>query len=233
MRIGVTDTHSTDDFRFYVAWLRTVDDALDIVKLSYRSNGHETAESFDGLLLTGGGDVHPRFYERSQEIGMAKRVDEQRDEFEFELLGRALDADIPVLGVCRGMQLINVFLDGSLVVDLVSAGSDDHTSPANRITVHKLSIVPHSTLHALTGETEIEVNSYHHQAVDRLGRGLAASAYSPDGVIEAIEWAFKDGMPFLAAVQWHPERTKENMLSQKLARLFLREAYHQQSTNSH
>ena len=221
LKIGVTDTHKGDDFRHYVEWLRAVDDALDIAKLSYRNNGHGTPGALDGLLLTGGGDVHPRFYDRPQELGKTKRVDEHRDEFEFGLLDHALDAGLPVLGVCR-VQTINVFLGGSLVPDLVSAGFDDHTSPSDQITVHTISIVPHSTLHALTGKLEIEVNSYHHQAVERLGRGLVASAFSSDGVVEAIEWAMKDRMPYLAAVQWHPERTKEEMLSQKLARIFLR-----------
>jgi putative glutamine amidotransferase len=233
MNIGVTDTYRGDDFRQYVAWLRAIDDGLGIVKLSYRNDGSEVLDAIDGLLLTGGGDVHPRFYDRPHELDKIKRADEQRDGYEFELLDRALGNDLPILGICRGMQTINVFLGGSLVMDLVSAGFDDHTSQTSRTTVHKLSIVPYSTLHALAGETEIEVNSYHHQAIERLGRGLAASAYSPDGIVEAIEWAIKDRMPFLAAVQWHPERTKEEMLSQKIARMFLREAHHQYSMNSH
>jgi gamma-glutamyl-gamma-aminobutyrate hydrolase PuuD len=233
VRIGVTDPQGGDDFRHYVAWLRAIDQSLDITRLSYRDRGKGTADAVDGLLLTGGGDVHPGLYGRPEDLGKSKRVDERRDEFEFELLDRALEDGLPVFGVCRGMQTINVFLGGSLVPDLVSAGFDDHTSPANRATTHRISIVPNSTLHALAGKTEIEVNSYHHQAVERPGRGLAASASSSDGVIEAVEWAMKDRMPFLAAVQWHPELARENVLSQKLARIFLREVHHQYSMNSH
>ncbi len=233
MRIGITDTHKEDDFQRYVAWMRVADDTLEIVKLSYRDGEHETIDSIDGLLLTGGGDVHPGFYDRPQEIDKARRVDEQRDEYEFELLDRALDENLPIFGVCRGMQVINVFLGGSLVPDLVSAGFNDHTSAPNRTTAHTISIVQNSALQALTGKTEIEVNSYHHQAVDQLGRGLIASACSTDGAIEATEWVMKDRMPFLAAVQWHPEMTKEEMISQKLAHIFLREVHHQYSMNSH
>lgn len=232
MRIGVTDTFTGDLYEQYIEWLRVVDGALKIKKFSYKLNNARDIVNIDGLLLTGGGDVHPKFYEKEQEICKATGIDEQRDVFEFGLIDCALEAEMPVLGICRGMQTINVFLGGSLVVDLISSGFNNHTNPTSNITKHKLSVVPHSMLHALTGETEIEVNSYHHQAVERLGQGLVASAFAPDGVIEAAEWAIKDRMPFLMTVQWHPERTKEEELSKKLAHIFLREVhqYHHQIT---
>jgi putative glutamine amidotransferase len=233
MKIGITDTAKEDSFKHYVDWLQSVERALEVVKLSYQNGTDGELAGIDGLLLTGGGDVHPKFYGKQKEIDKAKRMNEKRDEFEFKLVDYALDVPLPILGVCRGMQTINVFLGGSLVTDLVSAGFDDHTSPENGTTKHRLSILPHSTLCALTGKEEIEVNSYHHQAIERLGRGLVASAFSRDGVLEAAEWAIKDRMPFLAAVQWHPERTKEEIVSQKLARVFLREVHHRSTINSH
>jgi putative glutamine amidotransferase len=95
--------------------------------------------------------------------------------------------------------------------------------------MQEISIVPHSLLHALTGTQEMKVNTFHHQAVEKLGKGLMCSAISPDNVMAAAEWALKDSMPFLMLVQWHPERLTETFFSQKLARVFLREVHQYQS----
>lgn len=225
MRIGITDTFNEDKYENYIRWLLSIDDKLEIVKLSYRLNNASEIARIDGLLLAGGGDINPRFYGKEQEINKVMGYDEKRDEFEFKLIADALDSAMPILGVCRGMQTLNVYLGGSLIIDLMSSGFDNHISPTERIINHTLSIVPYSLLHALTGTVNSEVNSFHHQAVERLGRGLVASAVALDGVIEAAEWAIKDGMSFLMLVQWHPERMKEELLSQKLARIFLREVY--------
>jgi putative glutamine amidotransferase len=229
MRIGITDTLKEDKFEPYVRWIRSVDESVDIQKLSYELDNAGEMEKLDGLLLSGGGDVHSRFYGKKNQLGKTKGVNEQRDEFEFSVIERALDAEIPVLGVCRGMQLMNVYLGGSLTVDLASEGFNDHTSPAkNRVAMHGISVMQHSMLHALTGTTETKVNTFHHQAVDKLGKGLMCSAISPDTVVEAGEWVMKDNMPFLMLVQWHPERLRETFFSQKIARLFLREAHQYQ-----
>ncbi len=230
MRIGITDTFNEDKFEQYIRWIRSLDDSIEIQKLTYENNGTGDVETLDGFILAGGGDVHPRYYEKEHELAKARGINDRRDEFEFAKISQVLDAEIPILGVCRGMQVMNVYLGGSLSVDLVSDGFNNHTSPSgDHITNHPVSVVPHSLLHALTGSLEVEVNSFHHQGVDRLGKGLVCSALSPDGVIEAAEWAIKDNMPFLMLVQWHPERLAETFLSQKLARLFLREVQHYQS----
>ena len=229
MRIGITDTLKEDKYGQYVRWIRSVDASVDIQKLSHGLDNAREIEKLDGLLLSGGGDVHPRYYGKENQLGKTNGVNEQRDEFEFSVIERALDADRPILGVCRGMQVMNVYLGGSLTVNLASEVYNDHTSPAdNRGTKHKISVVPHSMLHALTGATEMEVNTFHHQAVEKLGNGLMCSAISADNVVEAGEWVMKDNMPFLMLVQWHPERLKETFFSQKLARLFLREVHQYQ-----
>jgi putative glutamine amidotransferase len=230
MRIGITDTFKEDKYEQYVRWIRSIDESVEIQKLSHELDNREETENLDGLLLSGGGDVHPRYYGKEHQIRRAKGINEQRDEFEFAVIERALDADVPILGVCRGMQVMNVYLGGSLTADLVSGGFNDHTSPADDQSVmHELSIIPHSLLHALTGTKEINVNTFHHQAVERLGKGLICSAISQDNVVEACEWALKDTMPFLMLVQWHPERLQETFFSQKLARMFLREVHQYQS----
>jgi putative glutamine amidotransferase len=227
MQIGITDTFKEDKYELYVHWIRSVDGEVEILKLSHELNNVSSITMLNGLILTGGGDVHPRFYEKEYQLAKAKGVNEKRDEFEFTVIEQTLDAGIPILGICRGMQVMNVCLGGSLVTDLVSDGFNDHTSLSDvDVKKHKISVVPYTLLHTLTVTSETEVNSLHHQSVDRLGKGLIYSAVSADNVVEAAEWAIKDNMPFLMLVQWHPERSTENFLSQKLARLFMREVQH-------
>jgi putative glutamine amidotransferase len=230
MSIGITDTLKEDKFEEYVRWIRSIDGSVDILRLSHELDNADEIEMLDGLLLAGGGDVHPRYYGKENQLGRAKGVNEQRDEFEFAVIKRALETDRPILGICRGMQVMNVYLGGSLTIDLVSGGFQDHTSLAeDRVTMHGVSIEPNSLLHVLTGSTETEVNTFHHQAIERLGKGLMCTAISQDNVVEAGEWALKDNMPFLMLVQWHPERLQETLFSQKIARLFLREVHQYQS----
>jgi putative glutamine amidotransferase len=224
MRIGITDTLKEDKYKQYVDWIQSVDNTVKIEKLSHTLGNAAMLEKLDGLLLSGGGDVHPRYYGKENQQKKSNGVKEERDEFEFELIERALDDELPILGICRGMQVMNVYLGGSLIIDLVSDGFNNHESPeGNRAMNHGISVMPSTMLHALTGTTEIEVNTFHHQAVDRLGKGLICSARSHDKIIEAGEWAMKDSMPFLMLVQWHPERQEKTFLSKKLAYLFLRE----------
>jgi len=223
VRIGITDCFKEDKFQKYVEWIHGVDPSVEPVRLSWNLKNAERVDELDGVVFTGGGDVHPKYYAGNGSLEGLGGVDERRDEFEFAVTDRALESDRPILGVCRGMQMVNVYLGGTLVRDLVSAGYGDHTSAADRITQHALSVTPRMLLHALTGADAVQVNSYHHQAVEELGHGLVRAAVSPDGVAEAAEWALKDRMPFLLLVQWHPERSPETELSMKLMLMFLRE----------
>ncbi|MFZ1976965.1 MAG: gamma-glutamyl-gamma-aminobutyrate hydrolase family protein [Bacteroidota bacterium] len=224
MKIGITDTLSGDNYENYEQWIHSADSDVEIVKLSYDSSVNGNLENLSGLVLSGGGDVDPGLYHKHDDPAKAKGVDTRRDNFEFELLDRALDIDLPILGICRGMQLMNVFLGGSLVTDLVSSRFEDHDAQENKFREHPVSFFPNTLLSALTNAVEGNVNSYHHQSIYRLGRGLMVTAVSRDGVPEASEWSLKEGMPFLLLTQWHPERVPQNLLSEKIARLFLREA---------
>lgn len=221
LRIGITDDHripsKVDDYR---AWLRGVDPELDLQLLSTRAEHQVRVEDLDGVLLTGGGDVHPKFYGRDELLDRTEGVVLERDIFEMRLIERALEMDLPLLAVCRGMQVLNVALGGSLHADLRSSGFDDHRRPEGHI-VH---IDPHAMLYFAAAAREADVNTSHHQAVDRLGNGLQATGFAPDGVIEAVEWSSKEGMPFLVGVQWHPERIPDAVLSRNLAGLFLKDA---------
>jgi putative glutamine amidotransferase len=159
----------------------------------------------DGLVLTGGVDVEPALYGRAPHATVT-RTSAERDEFELGLVRRALAADLPVLAICRGLQVLNVALGGTLVQDLPSTigtavSHDDKARPRTGI-AHDVSILPGSRLHALLGIDEAAVNSFHHQAVAALGHGLVPAAFSADGVVEAVELP---GARFVLGVQWHPE----------------------------
>ncbi len=224
MRIGITDTFDGDIYSNYVEWFRLVDSSIEYVKLSHQLTKAEELKTLDGIVLSGGGDVDPRYYHQVDLTHLAKGVMPERDAFEFDLIDHALDMNMPLLGICRGIQVMNVFLGGSLILDLEASRFDKHQKSEEEPINHPIGILrSNSLLHALTQTNEVIVNSFHHQAIDRLGRGLMITAQSHDGVVEAAEWAIKDSMPFLLLVQWHPERIPNDELSQKIARMFLRE----------
>jgi gamma-glutamyl-gamma-aminobutyrate hydrolase PuuD len=157
----------------------------------------------DGLLIAGGPDVDPARYgaEPGPDTQPPSRV---RDVAETELLAAARSAGLPVLGICRGMQVINVARGGSLVQHLPDVtGTDLHAPAPGRYSRHSVRVAPGSLLAGvLDGRTTVTVPSYHHQAVDRIGAGLVVSAQAEDGVIEAIE---DPASAFCLGVQWHPE----------------------------
>lgn len=210
MRIAITDNHRPQRFfDYYISWIQQASPDAELIKLSYHlKNGH-LANELDGLLLTGGGDVHPGLYGMEHLIDQTVEVNEHRDEFEFDVIERAIEAEIPVLGICRGMQIMNVYLGGSLVLDLQRAGFHNHTQSNEVENRYDVLLAEETLLQKVTGGEKFNVNSIHHQAVDRLGKGLMVSSRSPDGVTESAEWLLKDRMPFLLLVQWHPERMKD------------------------
>jgi putative glutamine amidotransferase len=163
----------------------------------------------DGVLLPGGIDMHPARYGEASHPTVTE-VNEARDEYEIALVRAALEADIPLLAICRGMQVLNVAAGGSLVQDIPSQITTDvkHAvvNPKNAI-AHEVWVTPGSLLWALMRESieegdALKVNSRHHQSVQRLAAGFEVTAMAPDGVIEAIER--KPGR-FCLGVQWHPE----------------------------
>lgn len=226
MRIGITDHHRPNQhFDRYGAWLRSVDPSAELVKLSYLRKNLSDLSTLDGLLLTGGGDVHPSLYGMNEAIGRVEEVDDLRDDFELKVIEEALEKDLPILGICRGMQIMNVYLGGTLHIDLVAAGFNDHAGQNGAENRHPVQMVPNSLLEIVAGTRKQDVNSVHHQAPEKLGKGLMISAVSGDGVIEAAEWILKDRMPFLLLVQWHPERMEsDHPCSKNIAEYFLREA---------
>ncbi|MGH7583182.1 MAG: gamma-glutamyl-gamma-aminobutyrate hydrolase family protein [Gemmatimonadales bacterium] len=168
----------------------------------------QTIELFgdcDGLLLTGGEDVDPSHYGAARHPKLGT-VDPRRDANELALVAEARARELPILAICRGIQILNVALGGTLFQDLPSqrAGSIEHNSPSMRdVRTHPVAIVEQSRLAVILEGTAFDVNSFHHQAIDRPGEGLVVTATAPDGVIEGIESS--DPHEWVVAVQWHPE----------------------------
>ena len=175
----------------------------------------------DGVLLTGGGDVAPSRY-GGRPIAETHNVDPMRDAFEIQLIRSAIDIDMPLLAICRGMQVLNVAMGGSLVQHVPHVTGQQH----DRIDrwhdgVHKVKIEPDSHLADAIGATEIEVNSMHHQAVDEAAPGTRAVAWAEDDTVEAIE---VPGAPHIVAVQWHPELLEDWPEHQGLFRQLVEQA---------
>ena len=161
-------------------------------------------ERLDGLVLIGGGDVDPARFDAEPSAALG-HVDTVRDAYDFALLDLALRRDIPVLGICRGEQLINVAFGGTLYQDLPTehpSAAEHHQKPPYDVPVHSVTLVPARPLYQLLGQCELAVNSLHHQAIKTLAPGLAAMAVSEDGLTEAVCLPDKR---FVWAVQWHPE----------------------------
>lgn len=167
----------------------------------------------DGLLLAGGLDLHPSLYDQALDPRVVDTVeiDGERDRLEMVVVGAALAQGLPVLGICRGHQALNVALGGTLVQDLSLRGIEvpvhfqrrRDPEPPEWEPIHRVRIAPGSRLAAILGTEEVSVNSFHHQVVDRPAPGLRVVGIAEDGLIEALE-APDD--PFLLSVQWHPER---------------------------
>jgi len=161
----------------------------------------------DGLLLTGGGDVEPTRFTEDPRHPTVDGVSEARDRLEIAVTERAVHERRPLLAICRGIQVLNVALGGSLYQDIASdTGSTiahSQTEPRDRAT-HPVKVMGEGTrLGATLGTPELEVNSFHHQAIKRLGRGLREVAWAPDGIIEGVE--IPEAPSLVLGVQWHPE----------------------------
>ena len=159
--------------------------------------------TISGLLLTGGGDIFAKYF-NEEHHEKANKPTVERDEFELQLCREALKLDIPILGICRGEQILNVALGGNLIQHLEghNFGGDERGNY-----IHNVEIVKGSILHSIIRHDEIKVNSVHHQAVgEKLGDGVSVCAHAPEGFAEAIEVKSKK---FVLGLQWHPEELKD------------------------
>lgn len=164
----------------------------------------ETVDRISALLLPGGKDIHPHHYGQPLVEGIGVEFEAQRDAAELPLARATLAADLPVLGICRGIQVLNVVAGGTLHQNLALIGIDPQTHQKKGTDVtHPIHLQPSSQLAARLGATQLIVNSAHHQAVHLPAPPFVVTAYAADGVIEAIE---APNATFAVGVQWHPER---------------------------
>ncbi|MGE5225024.1 MAG: gamma-glutamyl-gamma-aminobutyrate hydrolase family protein [Omnitrophica WOR_2 bacterium] len=160
----------------------------------------------DGILFTGGGDIHPRFY-HAAENPLITDINEQRDQEELQIFEAAIQDGKPFLGICRGIQLVNVAAGGSLYADVETElpgalRHDCHQEPSRGYLAHEVTVVENSRLAEILGNTRVKVNSLHHQAVRDVAPVFKPVAHTSDGLVEAVEM---QDYPYGLAVQWHPE----------------------------
>lgn len=185
-------------------------------------------ETTDGILFSGGADIDARYY-KEENLKCCGKISPERDRFEISLAKKAIERKMPVLGICRGLQLINVVLGGTLYQDIHTSQTRQnilkHWQEApDAYPVHDIRIKTGTRLHNIYGTEALGVNSFHHQAVKDAGDSLSIVANTSDGVIEAIEGT---GSNFLVAVQWHPEDMwQEYPEHLRIFEAFIQESYH-------
>jgi len=215
----------------YINWLKRADSTVHVVNL-YALPVDSALAVLDrscGLLLTGGEDVFPGIYGDVADTARCGKIDLYRDTLEINLILRAIELKMPIFGVCRGEQILNVVFGGELFIDIPQ---DFDTSVLHQCDdyltcFHMVYVEPVSLLHDLCGCDSALVTTNHHQAVKAPAPDLKADAFGPDGLIEGIELAEQEKQPFFLAVQWHPERMDEdNPLSGPLAKTFVLQCKH-------
>ncbi len=208
--IGITDCGRYSN---YANWIKTVQ-GVDVVKLSYHENNSSVIDQCNGIVLTGGQDVHPRYYNKMEYMdfykGTIPDIDEKRDAFEFSVLEYTQKNKLPVLGICRGLQLANVFFGGTLLLDIPAMVKRNHSKiREGEDRYHTIAVTPGSALFKIAGTDTGVVNSAHHQSALMVAEDLTVTAVSEDGIIEALERQDFYTHSYLMLVQWHPERMND------------------------
>lgn len=223
LRIALSSSTSN-----YEKWIHRVDSTvitIDFDKMPVDS-AMKLLASCDGILLTGGEDVVPSYYGKTADSARCE-TNPGRDSLEFALIRKAMELKIPILGICRGQQILNVAMGGTLVIDIPSdhPSAIIHRCEDYTKCFHHVALDKSSNLMAICRADTGWITSNHHQAVEKIAPGLRAVAWSPDSIIEAIEYSDPSQKPFLHAVQWHPERMAAgNALSDPLMKAFLKSA---------
>lgn len=193
----------------YENWIRRSDSLA--VLIDFKNMPVDSAEMLletcDGLLLTGGEDVNPARYGSAADSSRCE-MNPSRDTLEYALIRKAMKLKMPILGICRGQQILNVAMGGSLIVDIPADKPSNviHRCEDYKDCNHVVKVDTASNLYHITKAAGGIVNTNHHQAIRNISSAFRAVAWAEDGIIEAIEYGNPKGNPFLQAVQWHPER---------------------------
>lgn len=212
----------------YVNWVHRSDSTAEIV--DFKGMEIDSAllllSTCDAILFTGGEDVVPSYYGKSFDSARCE-TNPTRDSLEFSLIKESIRLQIPILGVCRGQQILNVAFGGTLIVDIPAdhPGTVAHRCEDYLKCFHNVSILRPSLLSSIAGSDSGMVTTNHHQAIEKSAPGIRIVAWSNDSIAEAIEWTEPENKPFFLAVQWHPERMDtDNPLSMPLMNAFLKAA---------
>ncbi|MCD4772069.1 MAG: gamma-glutamyl-gamma-aminobutyrate hydrolase family protein [Bacteroidales bacterium] len=229
LRIAISKAKPIEYYGAYSKWIKNIDSTTICIDMYHIPLDSALLLMNDcaGLLITGGSDVHPAWYGQACDTIKCGTIDLKRDTLEFALIKKALEMNMPMVGICRGEQILNVALGGSLIVDIpidydtvVVHRCDDPYNYRHAIFVNN-----NSLLFELSGTSKGLTNSNHHQAVNKLAGDLKISARTADSLVEAVEWKNPDNKAFLIAVQWHPERLHDtNRLSFPIAEGFINSA---------
>jgi putative glutamine amidotransferase len=208
LKIGITDCGKFENYR---KWVES-ESGVKVVKLSMHSKNAGEMDECDGVIFSGGEDIHPRLYGKPEfvlDYGL-KEIIPERDQFEYQVIAKAFSSKKPFFGICRGLQLINVFLEGTLVPDIPTVLHSNAHGKINGVDqIHFIRIVPDTLLYNICGQKMGTVNSAHHQSADKPGELLKISAYSEPSIVEAMEWKDPANKSWLLMVQWHPERMSD------------------------
>lgn len=229
--IGITTTRRTSEYGYpvlgiaeaYVSALVRAGAAPVLVPLGLPDDLLASLISrLDGVLFSGGGDVHPQRYNGAQSP-LVNSIDADRDRVEIELIQQAAGNGLPFLGICRGLQVINVALGGDLYADIraevpQALRHDRFPEKPRGHLAHPVELAEGSRLRTILGADQAQVNSLHHQGIRRLAGDLHPAAYAPDGLVEAFELP---ASPFGLAVQWHPEELQEDPDMRHLFQVFI------------
>lgn len=230
--IAFSKASGSDNYLQYTKWIKHFDSAIVCVDMINKTpeEAAKLLAKCSGLVLTGGPDVDPARYGKAGDSSRCD-LDRKRDTLEFALIKKALELKMPMLAICRGEQILNVAMGGSLIID-IPADHDTlihHQTKEKTQIKHYVNLIPGTLLSRLCGIAGDTANSNHHQAVDKLADCFKVSAYAKDSIAEAYEWKFPQGKPFLIAVQWHPEKPDQSgPLATPIGIYFLYEAmkYH-------
>jgi putative glutamine amidotransferase len=226
LRIAVSRATPLENYKNYYRWLKSVDSTIIIIDMYHLSLDSALAvlDKCDGLLLTGGPDVYPGRFGKEGDTSRCTEIDVKRDTLEFALLKRSQDKKMPVQAVCRGLQVINVYFGGSLVIDIPTDLDTivKHQKPDTYECYHEVEVSHGSELYILCGTEKVKVNSNHHQGIEVLSQDLIGMASTSDGLIEAIGLKEPEPNQYFLAVQWHPERLDySNPLSGPIIQKFI------------
>lgn len=223
-RIGITKPHLGDNTLYFFTALNVILAGGKPVKITPYNDG--LTKDIEGLILSGGRDINPKLY--ASEIRLQKEYDNDRDEMELALFAKASANNMPILGICRGAQMINVALGGNLIADvklIVREAKYPKTVLSKALARKPVDITEGSMLYKIFNRKSIMVNILHHQSIDKLGEKLKITARESNGIVQAIEPV--EHHKFLLGVQWHPEL----MIHSKNNRKIFKELIYAAKTN--